>query len=103
MSGTQSFRALTAGDPHPPRPVLRGDSGRGANLGRLRRRPRMKPYNTPLHRCVVIACLTAGVLGVGGSPVPAQAVEREGTTLFLSFAEVQAALRFPPSLLFAPG
>jgi hypothetical protein len=63
----------------------------------------MKTYQTSLGRCVVIACITAGVLGVGYAPTPAQAVEREGTTLFFSFAEVKAALRFPPFAVFAPG
>jgi hypothetical protein len=63
----------------------------------------MKTYNTPLCRRIVLACLTAGMLGVIGSPAPAQAVEREGTTLFLSLAEVKAVLRVPPFSLFAPG
>jgi hypothetical protein len=63
----------------------------------------MKTYKTPLGRRVIIACMTAGVLGMVGSPVPAQAVVREGTTLFFSFAELKAVLRFPPFSVFAPG
>jgi hypothetical protein len=63
----------------------------------------MNTSNTPLCRRVIIACLTAGVLGVVYAPTPAQAVEHEGTTLFFSFADVKAALRFPLFSVFAPG
>jgi hypothetical protein len=48
----------------------------------------MKTYKTPLCRRVVIALVTAGVLGLVYSPTPAPAVEREGATLFFSFAEL---------------
>ena len=63
----------------------------------------MKTYHAPLCRRVVIAFLTAGVLGLVYSPTPAQAVEREGTTLFFSLEELRDALRFSPFSLFSPG
>jgi hypothetical protein len=47
--------------------------------------------------------LTAGVLGLVCPPTPAQAIEREGTMLFLSFEELQDALRFPSFSLFPLG
>ena len=63
----------------------------------------MKTYNTPLCKRLVIALLTAGALGLVCSPTPAQAAEREGATLFFSFAELKDALRFSPLRLFPPG
>ena len=63
----------------------------------------MKICKTPLCRRVVIACLTAGALGLGCSPTPARAVEREGTALFFSFEELKDALRVSPFALFSPG
>jgi hypothetical protein len=45
----------------------------------------------------------AGALGLVCPPMPAQAVEREGATLFFSFAELKDALRLSPFSLFPPG
>jgi len=66
----------------------------------------MKTYRTPPGRRAVIAFLTAGVFGLVCPPTPAQAVEREGTTLFFSFEELKDVLRFPSFSsfsLFSPG
>jgi hypothetical protein len=63
----------------------------------------MTTYKTPLYKRVVIALVTAGVLGLVCPPMPAQAVEREGATLFFSFAELKDALRVSPFSLFLPG
>jgi hypothetical protein len=76
---------------------------RRENLDVLRRKPIMKTYKTPLCRRVVIALVTAGMLGLVYSPTPAPAVEREGATLFFSFAELKDALRVSPFSLFPPG
>jgi hypothetical protein len=50
---------------------------------------------------IVMTSVTIGVLGLGY--LPAEAVEREGTTLFFSFQELQDALRFPSFSKFSPG
>jgi hypothetical protein len=63
----------------------------------------MKTSRSPLLRRVVLAFLIAGVLGLVCPPTPAQAVEREGTTLFFSFEELQDALHFPPFSLLSSG
>src|SRR5215470_16356724 len=63
----------------------------------------MKTSTILLRKHLVLALLTAGVLGLIGSPIQAQAAEREGATLFFSFAELQDALRYSPLRLFPPG
>jgi hypothetical protein len=82
--------------------VLIGARVRKENLA-VREEPSMKTYNTPLCKRLVIALLTAGALGLICPPLPAQAAEREGATLFFSFAVLKVALRFSPLRLFPPG
>ena len=61
----------------------------------------MKTSKTLQWKRIIMTSVTIGVLGLGYSP--AEAVEREGTTLFFSFQELQDALRFPSFSKFSPG
>jgi hypothetical protein len=71
------------------------------NLDVSGRPPLMKTSKRLQWKRIVLTSVTIGVLGLGYSP--AEAVEREGTTLFFSFQELQDALRFPSFSKFSLG